>query len=502
MPAKTALALGLFAVASLAGGGLVPEASFWDSSSLLAAVRLERLDLQPDPAPPLAEPQADGPAPLSTTAWLQGLESANRLALAPPTSNTTSSQHASTGSPAAPALPRAASCAAALPFLDDPCLEPGPGGCRRRALDGFFASLARTEGSRGTASPAFTRVLHYGDSAIAGDEITRTVRRLFQARFGDGGPGFVYLDRPWTWYSRDGVRLSVRGEWAAHNLIFGYLKDGLYGLGGMAFSTSQGGVRTQFNLAEGRLPRARLEAFFLKAPQGGTLRLSAGSRAWDVSTDSSGSSSGFFSVDLDEPVTAVALETTSWRRTRVFGVVLEGRDGGVVWDSVGIVGARATHLGNFDAAHFQEQVNHRAPDLIVLNFGLNEAVVGGLPGPAFKARQAEILARVRLAAPSTACLVVGPYDSGTFADGAVHTKPQVPRLVEAQRETALKAGCAFYDPYNATGGLDTVARWFKSKPRLVAGDFVHLTPAGAELVGKLLYDTLVGAFEKTRRCGR
>ena len=47
------------------------------------------------------------------------------------------------------------------------------------ALDRFFAKLEKT--ARGEAG-ALTRIAHYGDSTIAADDVTKTLRRNFQKR--------------------------------------------------------------------------------------------------------------------------------------------------------------------------------------------------------------------------------------------------------------------------------------------------------------------------------
>ncbi|MCE2878017.1 MAG: hypothetical protein LW719_00990 [Comamonadaceae bacterium] len=52
----------------------------------------------------------------------------------------------------------------------------------------FFNALARSDRT------APVRVLHYGDSTLAGDGIAKTVRQRLKAEFGDGGPGFLWLE--------------------------------------------------------------------------------------------------------------------------------------------------------------------------------------------------------------------------------------------------------------------------------------------------------------------
>ena len=46
-----------------------------------------------------------------------------------------------------------------------------------------------------------------------------------------------------------------------------------------------------------------------------------------------------------------------------------------------------------------------------------------------------------------------------------------------------------------------MAQWYQAEPRLVGGDFIHPMPAGAKIVGNLLYQALFDGFNqfKVRR---
>lgn len=387
--------------------------------------------------------------------------------------------------------------------LHVPCVaEDYDGTCTAYALDAFLDSLSATLG----AEDHVTRVLHYGDSAIAADDITRTLRLDFQAHYGDAGPGFVYVDRPWEWYARSGLGLRVRGEWSFNNLIFDKVADGRYGLGGVNFHAHEGGVRSTLTL---RSPRddgySFVELYYVEQPGGGGLLLRVNDASWTIGEEDprpTETQAAFKAVVLDEPLRDVALETKSWRSTRVFGLVLETDRRGVVWDSIGLVGARALHLLNFDATHFKTQVQRRDPALVVLQYGLNEAQAEHAPGEHFRRKQRAVLAALREAAPNAACLVIGPYDNGVFEEGRLRSKPIIPKLVEVQRETALEAGCAFWDAWDAMGGEDSVADWYRNRPRLLSGDFTHLTRAGGEALGSLLSATLLESHERYMACDR
>ena len=118
------------------------------------------------------------------------------------------------------------------------------------ALDAFVARLARTDRRE---AGAITRILHYGDSTIASDYVSGTVRRRLQARFGDAGHGFILIANPWEWYFHNDVLHGSNDEWTASRLAGPTTPDGMYGLGGVSFSSFGGGVAAFGTTTRGRL---------------------------------------------------------------------------------------------------------------------------------------------------------------------------------------------------------------------------------------------------------
>ena len=60
-------------------------------------------------------------------------------------------------------------------------------------------------------------ILHFGDSHTAADYETGPLRRALQARFGDGGRGFVAIGEPWKHYVQEGLRNGSTHDWTAEH---------------------------------------------------------------------------------------------------------------------------------------------------------------------------------------------------------------------------------------------------------------------------------------------
>jgi lysophospholipase L1-like esterase len=349
----------------------------------------------------------------------------------------------------------------------------------RHELDAFYAALLRG-GS--------VRVLHYGDSPTTADLITADTRAMLQHEFGDGGTGFVLIARPWAWYNHRGVAMDGSG-WKIDVGQVGELKDGFFGLGGATFRGSAG-AEAHWTLRDG--PNRKAEISYLAQPEGGTFVFDAdGKELSSVDTAAETRAPAFASFDLPAGSTKFSVRVTQGS-VRLFGADFRKSPKGVVYSSLGVNGANITLLTHgFNAAHWSAELNHYKPDLVVLAYGTNES---GFPkfvdytwAPELKAA----VARVRAALPDASILLMSPMDRGERnKEGELDTISAMPRLVSIEADVAKEEGVAFFNTYEAMGGKGTMARWYTQEPRLVGADYIHPLPAGAKIVGELLYGAL------------
>ena len=359
------------------------------------------------------------------------------------------------------------------------------------ALAHFYAALWRTEKKE---PGAVTRIVHYGDSPTTADLITADVRALMQARFGDAGHGFILAAKPWAWYEHRGVQVSGSG-WEIQTPIHPELADRMYGLGGVAF-LSAGAAASRFVLKDRGY--TSVEVWFLRQPGGGRLVLSTGGQ---VETGADVKEPGFAAFALEPPVGE--LEIRAEGRVRLFGITLEKRGPGVVYDSLGLNGAFTTILAHtFDERHWAEQLQHRRPDLVILNYGTNESGFAGYVDGVYEKELREAVRRLRAALPECSLLIMSPMDRAERTSGDdIQTLASIPRLVEIQRRVARETGCAFFNTFAAMGGEGTAARWYAARPRLMSADFIHPLPAGGRLVGEQFYRALTSGLDEYKlRC--
>jgi lysophospholipase L1-like esterase len=372
-----------------------------------------------------------------------------------------------------------------------------------KALDSFYASLARTDAKQ---PGSVTRVTHYGDSPITNDGITSTVRRLLQTRFGDAGHGFILMDRPWAWYGHDAITFTSGGGWDDQPMGPASNADE-FGLGGVQFRASGPGKYARFapaSTGETGKNFSRMEVYYLQEPGGGQFNVSVNNESLHtVSTSSDALTSGFHEIKAPQPGANTFEVKSAGGSVRLFGAVLENDGPGVVYDSLGVNGAYAGLLVSaMNEGHWSEQLRHRNPNLVIINYGTNESQYASADQmQRYEKDLHEVIRRVRSALPNVAILVVSPMDRGKRVPGGkIVTLPSIPMIVEMQRRVALEENCAFFNTFQAMGGEGTMAKWAagKGKDHLVGGDLTHPTAEGSEIVGRLIYEAINDGYTKYR----
>jgi len=361
-----------------------------------------------------------------------------------------------------------------------------PGGMAMRT---FYHSLAET--ARGEA---ITRIVHYGDSHVAADLMTGALRRDLQQRFGDAGAGFVLAGKPWSWYTRPGVTIRASDGWRANGLSqTSLVEDGRFGLSGISFTATEPGEWIEISAA-----CSRFDIYLLKQPGGGALDVWLDGRlyAHDVQLASDRTETAYVQVDAagDGPH-SIALCLTKKGDVRVPGIVVERDTAGVVYDPLGINGARAGRLLDWDWRVMTSHLNRRDPDLIVIAYGSNEVCDADLDLAEYGETFATILSLFHEAAPRASLLVIGPPDRAVHVGRRWQTASRMTALVAVQRRAALASGAAFFDLFRAMGGAGSIARWATAQPPLAQSDRVHLTPAGYRMVAEWIYAELMRGFQ-------
>lgn len=365
--------------------------------------------------------------------------------------------------------------------LDDPCIDKA---CKKHALAHFSTALSAQR--TGKVDHAL-RISYFGDSLTADDHITNALREKLGALVGVGGPGFVFAAAPHPYCQHQAVTRIVNGSWRVFGVSTIMPGDRLLGLGGSA--ESDGGGTIRFVSAA---PVSSVDVHYLTQPHGGSFSVVAGNAMMGTEIDTAGDQkhAGFARVAVPEGTKKIELRAKG--RVRLFGAALEAGRGAVV-DNLGVVNATAKAFSTHDLPeHLQNQLAHRASDLVIVMLGTNEAewlVPKGAGMAEHEQVFNDLLARIRAANPDGSCLVVSPLDQLDWHTPNAPPRSSVPAMVEAQHRAATAQGCAFWDVYTWMGGKGSSLSWYRHG--LVVKDFQHPTSEGAARIADALYAGLV-----------
>jgi hypothetical protein len=287
------------------------------------------------------------------------------------------------------------------------------------SLDHFYAALDDLANGK-RARPV--RIVHYGDSPTTADLITGDARELLQDRFGDAGPGFILIAKPWAWYGHRGVDVSGTG-WTITTAV-GSMREANYGLGG-AWFTGPVGAESTIHLAA--RTSTSVEIQFLQQPGGGNVDVLAdGKLAGSVKTSGDAERNGNATVALPAGTNTVVLQVTG-ASVQLFGVAFATKNKGITYDSIGLNGASTTVMSRaFSAAGWGDALQHRDPDLVIINYGTNESSYPDYVDKLYEPELRRAIARVRTALPAASILIMSPMDRGTRDGDSISTMPAIP----------------------------------------------------------------------------
>jgi lysophospholipase L1-like esterase len=364
----------------------------------------------------------------------------------------------------------------------------------RLDLPHFYADLA---GLAAYTRKAPVRVLWLGDSHTAADYLTGELRARLQARFGAAGPGFVRIAV--KHYRHSQMHLGCEGPWRieppqpSRRAPF---DDGVFGLGGMRALPGDAPSFASFEVSKGVAHGELRWQLWYAAPEGASFRLDLGGVSQVVTHATNADAfpgSGLTRLALTSSLGDKLSITTLGGASRFFGLTVEGSEPGVVLDAVGIDGARVATALAWGEPSFEAAVTARAPSLLALAFGTNEAFDADNVEK-YRPQYRELLGRVRKAAPGVDCLIVGPPDANAVNGGS---EPRVKEIDMLEHSVAGELGCGYLSQLSIMGGPGSYTHWANQLPPLARGDRLHLTPKGYETVADALADKLLEAYARS-----
>lgn len=370
---------------------------------------------------------------------------------------------------------------------------PATGTDPRTYLAAFYAALD-------SADTMPVRVMHYGDSQIEEDRITNNLRENLQKQYGGGGVGLIPLHQTIPtrtirqWLSIDGVVQTAQK---------GTKRYLVYGPRSMRMDGDDYGVMGQVAIMDSTLVAGSEDVILNIEPIDkkrnphnyfNRIRVLTDSVDGYVLTNDTTlhyTTQSFTTLHyiLPDSTTRCALHLQG--RGKVYGISLE-TDKGVIVDNIPMRGCSGNIFTKIDSAQlaaFYRETNTR---LIILQYGGN--MIPQTENPSTISGYVRTTLRqqvryIRACAPQASILFIGPSDMSTRIDGEMVTYPLVPYMDRLLKKMAQEEQIAYWSMYDAMGGNGSMVKWVEVG--LAGSDYVHFTRAGANKVGKKLYDWLM-----------
>ena len=344
------------------------------------------------------------------------------------------------------------------------------------------------------------RVVHYGDSQIEEDRITNVLRERWQKAYGGGGVGLLPLHQTIPtrsmrqWLSMDGVVQTVQG---------GPKRYLVYGPRSMRLDNDEYGVMGQVAVMDSTLVAGSEDVVMCIEPIDKKRQGHNYFNRVRVLTDSV---DGYIlaqdtmlspTPDTRHPLLYTLPDSTTkceihlQGKGKVYGVSLETPTG-VIVDNLPMRGCSGNIFTKIDSTQLSDFYRETNTRLIILQFGgnmipqtENASTISGYVRSTLR-QQVRYL---RACAPDAAILFIGPSDMSTNIDGQMSTYPLVPYMDKLLKKMAAEEQIAYWSMYDAMGGKDSMVRWVENG--LAGSDYVHFTRAGANKMGRMLYEWLM-----------
>jgi lysophospholipase L1-like esterase len=368
-------------------------------------------------------------------------------------------------------------------------------------LDPFFADLASLE----TGVRRRVNIVQIGDSHTAGDVMSARLRELLQQRFGAAGRGWMPPGKPYPTVRHAGLVIQETGRWA-YEFSLNQRSTGPFSLAGIAAKTGAAGASLALDTTD---ERGFDEIFVALRPQqnGGRVRISVDGR--DLATLDTSTLRGpvqIFRREVPSGSRSLRVTTLDRKPVTLLGWGTERAMRGVVYDSLGVVGASYLTTLRWDEAAAAAELASREPSLVILVFGTNEGFRNDLDGASYTEALAQRVRAVHAAVPNASILVVGPPDAARKSDPRCQglacnwaTPANIGVVRDIQIANAPKLGYEFWDWWGSMGGADSMRRWVRANPPLARADHVHFTTLGYSAVAERLYEDLMANYDAWNR---
>jgi hypothetical protein len=377
----------------------------------------------------------------------------------------------------------------------------------RSVLYPFLWQLAQLEKNN-----KLIRIIHYGDSQLEGDRITSNIRNRLQTQFGGGGPGLISI--------KDIVRTasinrSTSDNWKRYT-VFGRRDTNVYDqvYGPMLSFSRYAPFQKDSLLNDSLTYEAHIELSpssltYAQTRNFSNIKLIYAKNKSGISLIIENKEGEQLHQDSLPPTQAIQYK--KWYisdNSQPFRLIFKGKDSpdayalaldqdkGIAVDNVAMRGSSGIDFNRCHLSSLASVFKHMNVKLLLLEYGVN-VVPNVLEDYSFYEHwYYKNLLNLKKLNPDLCIIVIGISDMSRKREvgEGYESYPNIEMIRDAQKNAAFRAGCAFWDMYEAMGGENSMPSWVLADPPLAQKDFTHFNPAGARIIGEMFYKALISEY--------
>lgn len=375
----------------------------------------------------------------------------------------------------------------------------------------FFETLSKLKESK-----ELVRIIHYGDSQIEGGRISSVVRNNLQKTFGGSGPGFMPIFEEnifgyqlkaqhtgdWFKHTRYGVPDSLviirSSKWGALASICRFapvlndsvkLPKQIY----QASATFRKKMQSQFPLNN---KFTRIKIFSSNNTKPVFVELNQGAKTLSMATIDTSRALKITKFSINEFTDeGITLTFTGEDSPDIYGIALDDT-AGIAVDNVPMRGSSGLEFRKISKSQLAEMYDILNVKLFILEFGVN--VVPNVTDnyEYYERSFYNTIVRLKEIHPEAPVLVIGISDMARKNGDKFESYPNVELIRDAQKAACLKAGCAFWDMFEAMGGKNSMPSWVFANPPLAQKDFTHFNYDGSKIVAEMFFNAFMKEYNR------
>ncbi len=339
------------------------------------------------------------------------------------------------------------------------------------------------------------RIVHYGDSQIEEDRITKELRLALQSKFGGSGVGllpFVQNISSQTTRQSSSVQLTRKMAYGPTSFRS---SDRIYGplLRMDVLDSPTTTIINAKRIKPTDNPAYRFtKATILSRPVGKDITLKIGNRQ-PITVSPKDNQLTMTPVLFADTMNQITVSASGYGY--MFGIMLDGTTG-VSVDNVPMRGCSGTIFTLADPSTMRQYYRLTNTKLIIMQFTGNsvpylstkKAVIGYID----KIRNQ--LRFMKRQAPDAVFMFIGPSDMLQSKDGVKASYPLLPYIDRQMQIAVNEEGVAYWSIFQMMGGSGSMTQWSQATPALAGKDGIHFTRLGAQHTGEKLTEAVMQGY--------